>query len=73
MRALCHASPSNIAWHALYTLTSVFIFSILFSVHFLRCWQGEFVYNQEFSLVGDHFLCSHDINEWFRGDIVRRN
>ena len=27
----------------LYTLTSVSIFSMLFSLHFLRCWQGEFV------------------------------
>ena len=27
----------------LYTLTSVFIFSTLFSVHLLRCCQGEFV------------------------------
>ena len=27
----------------LYTLTSVWIFSILSSVHFLKCWQGEFV------------------------------
>ena len=27
----------------LYTLTSVRIFSILFSIHFLMCWQGEFV------------------------------
>ena len=27
----------------LYTLTSVCIFSILLSIHFLRCWQGEFV------------------------------
>ena len=27
----------------LYTLTSVCIFSILFSIHFLRCWEGEFV------------------------------
>ena len=26
-----------------YTMTSVCIFSILFSIHFLRCWQGEFV------------------------------
>ena len=25
------------------TLTSVCIFSILFSIQFLRCWQGEFV------------------------------
>ena len=27
----------------LYTLRSVCIFSILFSAHFLRYWQGEFV------------------------------
>ena len=27
----------------LYTLTSLIIFSILFSVHLLRCWRGEFV------------------------------
>ena len=27
----------------LYILTSVCIFSILFFIHFLRCWQGEFV------------------------------
>ena len=27
----------------LYTLISVCIFSILFSIHFLRCWSGEFV------------------------------
>ena len=25
----------------LYTLTSACIFSILFSIHFLRCWRGE--------------------------------
>ena len=24
-------------------------------------------------IVGDHFLHSHDLNLWFRGDIVRRN
>ena len=27
----------------LYTLTSVYVFSLLFSIHFLRCWQREFV------------------------------
>ena len=27
----------------LYTLTSLCIFSILFTIHFLMCWQGEFV------------------------------
>ena len=30
-------------WLTLYTLTSVCIFSILFSIHFLRVWKGEFV------------------------------
>ena len=44
----------------LYTPTSVFIFSILFSVHLLRCWQGKFVQQTRVSLVGDHFLYSHD-------------
>ena len=27
----------------LYTLTPVHIFSVLFAIHFLRCWHGEFV------------------------------
>ena len=30
-------------WLTLYTLTSVCIFSILFSIHFPMCWQGELV------------------------------
>ena len=25
------------------------------------------------SLVGDYFVCSHELNMWFRGDIVRRS
>ena len=37
----------------LYTQTSVCIFSILFSIHFLKCWQGEFSIA---SFIGDHFL-----------------
>ena len=37
----------------LYTQTLVCIFSILFSIHFLMCWQGEFSIA---SFVGDHFL-----------------
>ena len=31
----------------LYHLASVCIFSILFSMHFLRCWQGEFIIDPE--------------------------
>ena len=57
----------------LYTLKSVCIFSIQLFIYFLRCWQGEFVYQSKASFVGDHFLYSHDLNMWFRGDIVRRN
>ena len=29
--------------------------------------------NQKASLVGDHFLCSTDLNAKIKGDIVRRN
>ena len=54
----------------LYTLTSACIFSILLFIHFLRCWQGEFVHqskaSKKASLVGDHFLYSHDLNVWSR-------
>ena len=57
----------------LYTLKSVCIFSIQLFIYFLRCWQGEFVYQSKVSFDGDHFLYSHDLNMWFRGDIVRRN
>ena len=45
----------------------------MISIHFLRCWQGEFVEQSRVPLVGDHFLYSRDLNVWFRGDIVRRN
>ena len=43
------------------------------SVHFLRCWQGEFVEQSRASLVGCHLLYSCGFNVWFRGDIVQRN
>ena len=54
-------------------LTSVCIFSILFSIHFLRCWQGEFVYQSKAYFIGNHFLYFHDLNMWLTGDIVGRN
>ena len=57
----------------LYTLTLESIFFIPFSINFLRCWKGEFVEKSEAALIGDHFLYSHDLNVWFRGDIVRRD
>ena len=60
-------------WLTLYTIISVCIFSTLFFIHFLRCWQGEFVCQSKGSFPGDHFLYSHDLNVWFRSDIVGRN
>ena len=56
----------------LYSLTSECIFSILFSIHLLRCWQGEFVYQSRVFQAGDHFLYSRDLTAWFRGDSVGR-
>ena len=35
--------PLHVFVLSLYTLTSVSIFCILFSAHFQRCWQGEFL------------------------------
>ena len=35
------------------------------------CWQGEFVQQSRGSLVGDHFLYSHDLNVSFMGDIEK--
>ena len=54
-----------------YNLKSVYIFSMLFFIHFLRCWQGEFNDQSKASFVGDHFLYSHDLNVWFRGILWR--
>ena len=36
-------SMEKFVFLTLSTLTSVYIFSILLSVHLLRCWQGEFI------------------------------
>ena len=57
----------------LYTLIPACIFSILFLIYFLRCWQGEFVKQSRAPFIVDHFSYSCDLNEWFWGDIVRRN
>ena len=35
--------------------------------------QEEFVWQSSASLVADHFLYSHDCNEWFRGNMIGRN
>ena len=57
----------------LYTLVSIFIFSWLLSFHFIWHWQGEFYWQSGASQIGDHFLYSHDLNVWFKGEIVKRN
>ena len=56
----------------LYTLTSVCILSILF-IHFLKCWQREFVMQSRACFVSDHFLYSYYLNMRFRADIVGRD
>ena len=57
----------------LYNLTSLYIISILFSINFLGCWQGDFAQQSRAPVLVDHFLYSHDLNVWFRADIERRN
>ena len=48
-------SHPNISIHIL-------IFSILISLHLQGAEKENLFNNEEFSLVVDHFLCSHDIN-----------
>ena len=52
----------------LHTLISVCIFSILFSIHFLRCWLGEFCLMTKSSFSWWSFLYSQDLIVWFRVD-----
>ena len=56
----------------LHNLTSVCIFSILFSIHFPRCRQREFVYQSRAFLFGDHFFYSCDLNVRFCSNTVKR-
>ena len=60
-------STHNVNSLTLNTLTSVCIFSLLFSILFLRCCQGEFVWPWRASFVGKHFLYSRGLTVWFRG------
>ena len=68
-----HTATWNLSFLTLHSLASMCVFSILFSIHFLRCWQGEFVYQSREYLVGDHFIYSHDLTVWCRGYTVGRN
>ena len=78
-RAESSSSPGNYAWvHncltlTIYNLVLICIFSILFSIHFPRCWQGEFVKQWRASFVGNNFLHSQNLNVWIRADVVRIN
>ena len=58
----------TISWAllTLYILTSVCIFSPLFSIHSLMCWQGEFAEQSRGSSVYYYCLYSHNLNVWFR-------
>ena len=55
----------------LYTLKSVWVFSILLSLSISNGTDKEKVYTNQESL-GDHSPYSCDVNVWFRSDIVRR-
>ena len=56
----------------LYTLTSVYMFSILLLFYFPFYWQGEFVEQSRVSLVGDH--CDHSFDLILRFDSnIERN
>ena len=57
----------------LYSLSSVCKFSLLISTDFLWYLRGEVVQQSRASWVHDHYLYSHGLNVWFRGDIVGRN
>ena len=50
----------------------VFVLS-LFSVYFQWCWQEKSLWQSRASFLADNFLYSHDLHEWFWGDIVRRS
>ena len=57
----------NISMHILHTVLYTF------PCRNVVTYRVNLFNNQEVFLVGDHFLYSHDLNTWFRGDIVRRN
>ena len=56
----------------LYTLKSVWVFSVLLSLSISYGADKENVYTNQESL-GDHFPYSRDVNVWFRSDIVIKN
>ena len=55
------------------TLRWEYKFSILIFLHFLWSLSRELVKQSGTSWVCGHFLYSHDLNVWFRGENVGRN
>ena len=56
-------------------LISVWIFSILFPIQctFPKVLTRRICLTIKSFFFNDHFLYSHDLNVWFRGDTVKRN
>ena len=67
------SAPSVFSLSALYTLTSVFTFSILFIHTFPKVLTRRIFPTIRASVVGDHFIYSHDLYLYFRDDIIRRS
>ena len=67
------SAPSVFSLSTLYTLTSVFIFSILFIHTFPEVLTRRIFPTIRASVVGDHFIYSHDLYLYFRDDIIRRS
>ena len=57
----------NISMHILHTV--LYTFPCKSTVTY----RENLFNNQKVFWVGDHLLFSHDLNTWFRGDIVCRN
>ena len=56
------ADQTHVQMLTLYTLTSVYMFSMLFSIHIIRFWEGEFDKQSIASVVDDYFLSLYDFN-----------
>ena len=61
----------NQSWYVFFWSSPKSIMQIISTT--VKGLQGEFVKQSKASSIGDHFLYSHDLNVWFRGDTVRRN
>ena len=67
------ADQTHVQMLTLYTLTSAYMFSMLFSIHIMRFWEGEFDKQSRASVVDDYFLSLYDFNVQIGDDIVGWN